>query len=352
MAVRPVGNKFQVDVAVTVADKVIRHRETLDNYEDAKTREAEVKFNLLKYGKVPPRGEAKQVEIPKEFTLRVCVEGCNITYWRGTARTARCLYRNAEKACTFFGDNYDIRNLDFQEIERYKTFLVEEGMNTNTVNRFLAALSKVLEWALDMKKIKAKPRIRYYKKKPGRTRYLSDQEEKQVLDYWTAAGLPDCYDVTVVLVDTGARPSEFFSRQRTEFMREERKVIFWDTKTNVPRPVLLTDRAFDSLCRIWDKLRNKELTYIKYLTQWNCMKVVLGLKDDKEFTPYCLRHTCCTRLIGRGTDINTVLKWMGHESITTTQGYSHLIGANLKTARDNLQPSKVISLEEVRQKAG
>lgn len=347
MAIRPVRNKFQVDVAVTVGDKVHRHRETVDTHDEAKTREAEVKFHLLKYGKVPPKGENKEIEVPKEFTLRTCAEGCNITYWRGVARTGKHLYYNALRAVTFFGESYDVRNLDFQEIERYKTWLInDEEIKGSTANRMLAALSKMLEWALDMKKIKHKPRIRYFKKTPGRKRFLSEPEERAVLDYFSAAGVMDCYDVTVVLVDTGARPSEFFSRDRTEFNRDARSVTFWDTKTNVPRTVLLTDRAFLSLGRIWDKLRTKQITYGMYRTQWNCMRGVLGMKNDPEFTPYCLRHTCCTRLIGRGTDINTVLKWMGHESITTTQGYAHLIGANLEVARDKLQPPQELKLQK------
>ena len=42
---------------------------------------------------------------------------------------------------------------------------------------------------------------------------------------------------------------------------------------------------------------------------------------SSELTPYCTRHTCCTRLVEAGLPANVVKDWMGHKSIQTTLTY-------------------------------
>lgn len=341
MAIRAVKNKFQVDVAVTHGGKLIRHRETVPTHKEALIREADVKLALLKGEAVKPIHVAKEAT-PSEYTLRRCIEGTYQTHWKH-AISGRCLYLNANKMTEFAGEDFDIRSWDFEQTEKYKEWLMspkDQGglaLRPNSCNRKLASLSKVLAWAQDMRLIKDKPRIAYMKKTPGRSRWLSDFEETRILEFFTAATLQDELDVTIVLLDTGARPSELFVRPRTEFDEVQKAFKFWDTKTNKPRTVPLTDRAFASAQRVWPRIRNKQMTYRRYLTSWNGMKSAFGLNTDKEFTPYCLRHTCCTRLIGRGADLMTVLKWMGHDNLATTQGYAHLIASNLDVAKNLLQ---------------
>ena len=55
------------------------------------------------------------------------------------------------------------------------------------------------------------------------------------------------------------------------------------------------------------------------------MRAEIALKDDKQFLVHALRHTCCTRLVSAGTDLRTVMEWMGHASLDISQRYSHFI---------------------------
>jgi integrase/recombinase XerD len=43
----------------------------------------------------------------------------------------------------------------------------------------------------------------------------------------------------------------------------------------------------------------------------------------KTVTPHVLRHTCAMRLLHAGIDITIIALWLGHESIETTQIYTH-----------------------------
>jgi integrase len=202
--------------------------------------------------------------------------------------------------------------------------LRQRGNSNATINRKMAALSKLLRKASKMGDIHSLPEFRRQKERAGRIRFLEHEEEDRLFAA-ISKRCPESGRLAVFLVDTGCRLGEALGLIWNDLQTD--RVSFWLTKSGRSRTIPLTVRAKKSVEAVREKRLKgpfATLTGPRFRAVWNEAKAEVGLGDDTQVVPHILRHTCASRLVQGGIDIRRVQMWLGHQTLQMTMRYAHL----------------------------
>lgn len=276
-------------------------------------------------------GRAYKATVEREWSVK---KGC------------RSQVKNAAMAVDYFGDTRRLNTITLSDLESWADALKERGNSASTINRKMAAVSKLMTVAMERGGLTAKPRFPRFREPEGRIRYLSREEESQVLGIMRQWGHYDHLDATVVLVDTGFRTGELWQLEASslDFKRGKHGLIVLYgtmTKNHSTRSVPMTARVAEIMRR---RLKAHGLGFLFpdcdngwYRNVWDRVRAHLGHAGDKDFVPHALRHTCCSRLIQGGMPFVHVRRWMGHKTMQTTLRYAHLAPTDLYQGVDVLE---------------
>jgi len=236
--------------------------------------------------------------------------------------------------------------------ERFSTFqqdsldgligtLRERGNSNATINRKMAALSKLLRKACKMGDIHSLPEFHRQKERAGRIRFLEPDEEARLFRAIETRS-EISMRLAVFLVDTGCRLGEAIGLHWNDI--HDSRATFWLTKSGRSRTIPLTRRAKEAVTRRSERARGPfaNVTQVAFRAIWNEAKAEIGLGADDQVVPHILRHTCASRLVQGGIDIRRVQTWLGHQTLQMTMRYAHLATNDLDTCVAVLeQPSDV-----------
>ena len=233
-------------------------------------------------------------------------------------------------------DDISISMFTDQHLESIVTVLKQRRNADGTINRKLAALSKILTQANKTKVLTNKPDIASYRRKEGRgrLRFITKDEEVRLLDKLNFMR-PEFSDFTAFLIDTGFRFGEALKFTWADYSNG--KVTLWKTKSNTPRTIPLTQRCKDIIERC-PKDTDRPFAHINrntYRSVFDKARGMAGLGTD--VIPHVMRHTCASRLVQSGVDIRRIQVWLGHSTIAMTMRYSHLAPDDLNVCLDALE---------------
>ena len=122
---------------------------------------------------------------------------------------------------------------------------------------------------------------------------------------------------------------------------KERLAPIGDTAIKYLNIYLAEKRNFQSVKRGYDDIlflnrRGKQLSRVMIFTIIKRLSEKINLR--KKISPHTFRHSFATHLIKGGADLRAVQEMLGHESITTTEIYTHLDKEYLREAIISFHP--------------
>lgn len=319
MAIKQRGNSWQVDFMLAGE----RYRRNFSTAEDASAWEALAR-QAIKHGKPVPEVQGSSTTVT---TLREAADNCYAMFWRGSKSDEKQV-QMINLLMKYFGPKLPISEITTQKIDDYILYMKKDNKSNGTINRKLAALSKILRYAHEVGKLKHMPVFHRQKEGQNRIRWLTDDEEKQIIDTLMKWGAYDVMDAAIVSIDTGIRHSEMCRIQKADISPEG--IYIGKTKNGHPRLVPLTNRArkiLETRAKTHDKDLFPHKTHEWTRSVWERVRNHLELDDVVWHT---FRHTTCSRLVQGGVPLPHVKEWMGHKTIITTMRYAHLSPKHLQ----------------------
>ena len=239
------------------------------------------------------------------------------------------------------------KSIDSDIIRDWMESMMDKGNNATSINRRLSALRSFYRFALARELVDKDPVHGVTGPKKGRPlpQFLKETEMDRLLDAesWTE-GFEDVRDRTIIMTfyETGIRLSELIGLDDSmvDFSNRQLKVT---GKRNKQRVIPFGEELLATL-RDYMKCRDKEVnlqsealfvtakgqrmtsSQVREAVKKNLSKVC----TLKKRTPHVLRHTFATAMLNNKAGIESVKKLLGHESLSTTEIYTHTTFEQLK----------------------
>ena len=242
---------------------------------------------------------------------------------------------------------YSWESVDSDIIRDWMESMMDKGNNATSINRRLSALRSFYRFALARKLVDKDPIHGVTGPKKGRPlpQFLKENEMDRLLDAesWTES-FEDVRDRTVIMTfyETGIRLSELIGLDDSmvDFSNRQLKVTGKRNKQRVipfGEELLVTFRDYMK-CRDKEVNRQSEALFVSAKGQrMTSSQVREGVKRNlskvctlKKRTPHVLRHTFATAMLNNKAGIESVKKLLGHESLSTTEIYTHTTFEQLK----------------------
>lgn len=249
----------------------------------------------------------------------------------------------------------EFTSVDADVVRGWVLSLMDEGRAETTVNRKLSSLRSFYHYLLRQKLVVVDPVAKVVgpKKKKPLPVFVRDEAMNQLLDGFefpqTFEGVRD-KTMLEVFYSTGMRRAELIALRdgdvdfsalviKVTGKRNKQRLIPFGDRLQEVLSVYLQERVrfYSGECEAFFirkggvRLSPSSVNYIvkRYLSK------VVTLKKK---SPHVLRHTFATSMLNHQAELEAVKELLGHESLTTTEVYTHTTFEELKQVYEQAHP--------------
>jgi integrase/recombinase XerD len=252
----------------------------------------------------------------------------------------------------------DVPAMTRQDLEAFVRSLMGGGLSPRSAARAVATVRGFYRFLVLDRRLETSPAddLRAPRAWPALPRFLTLEEVDRLIaapDTSTPRGLRDRAMVEL-LYATGLRVSELVGLRAPDLNLEagflsctgkgdkERIVPIgdeaasWVTRyVREGRPVLLKGRTSP---RLFVNARGGALSRVGF---WKILKAH-GLRANlpADLSPHVLRHSFATHLLDRGADLRAIQMMLGHADLSTTQIYTHVLDARMRSVYEKFHPRR------------
>ena len=246
-------------------------------------------------------------------------------------------------------------SVDSDVVRNWMEFMMDRGNSASSVNRRLSALRSFYRFALRRKFVDRDPvhGLQGPKIQKPLPQFLKESEMERLLDLnrWTDS-YKDVLERTIIITFyvTGIRLSELIGLDDDDIdnvtcevkvtgKRNKQRIIpFGKELAEVFARYLVIRNTIakgDSTAFfLTEKGKRMTNAQVRSLVKKNLTKV----STLKKRSPHVLRHTFATAMLNHEAGLESVKKLLGHESLSTTEIYTHTTFEQLKKVYKNAHP--------------
>jgi integrase/recombinase XerD len=288
-------------------------------------------------------------ELLEEFSMSISVD-------RSLSNNTLNAYISDLKKLISFCENKSLTTLTKTIILEFINNLNTLGLSSRSTARIISSLKtfykqQILNETMDANPMQSIKTPKLSKKLPDVLSYEEILKMMKFIDFTKLAGERD-KTIVMLLYGGGLRVSELISLKVNDLFVDE-GFIKVKGKGSKERLVPIGTKTINQVSYYVDSYRNKVakadsknylilnqrgrgLSRVSVFNLIKKLAIEAGIK--KSISPHTLRHSFATTLIEAGANLRAVQQMLGHESITTTEIYTHLDKAYLKTVIEQYHP--------------
>jgi integrase/recombinase XerD len=288
---------------------------------------------------------------------------------RGLAKNTLTSYKNDLDQLNEFckKKNLNTIKLDEKNLEDYLSKFINQGYEKTSLARKISTYTQFFDFLIEEKLIANNP-IKNIKqpKLDSKLPFIISVEDIQSLisnskqDKSNLGIRLNC--MIEIMYASGIRVSELVTMTLASLYQDKNFIII-SGKGNKERLIPISKDTQDTInnylkIRKFFFNKNKEVKWlfpskqskVGHITRQRFSQLLSLLSDKaglkiKKISPHKLRHAFASHLLANGADLRSLQQMLGHEDISTTQIYTHILDERLKQIVKDKHPLSKVSFE-------